>query len=355
MPWRLWNHEPWLCFLHPLAPRWKKKTTRFYRKWKNPDYPIEPLLEKWIKTGATSPFSLGPLLELGTIQMWRFIIFEHIHQSIGLGCTNHGTIFEILGQSHRDHPKFQKIDMNNSTYQPTWPYGYQPNGFTSLELTAWRLETSHREMARKGYPPAKATRGWWGDGEVFFRETKIGFTAFAKGLKHGMFETHFSLVPPYLGKNIWKIFASWHICFFNIDGNSWTISRFFNCCTFPCSKRLQGERWNNDRVDVTYIYTVYFEIWILNGPHTATKHATHQTLEVANMIFLKNPLKGFSKRSGDSVIGTNVHIWYANIPGPVLFHFAPYLASYGYTDIYCSTGYLMDAQGDLTDRRNLVK
>ena len=59
----------------------EKKTSRFYRKWKNPDYPIEPLLEKWIQKGATSPFSLGPLLELETLnifQMWRFIISEHI-------------------------------------------------------------------------------------------------------------------------------------------------------------------------------------------------------------------------------------------------------------------------------------
>ena len=226
--------------------------------------------------------------------MWRFIIFEHIHQSIGLGCTNHGTIFEILGQSHRDHPKFQKIDMNNSTYQPTWPYGYQPNGFTSLEWgghTAWNFPQGD---GKKGLSSSKGNPGvmgrWWG---IFFRETKIGFTAFAKGLKHGMFETYFSLVPPYLGKIMEDFCELTNICFFNIDGNFWRIHQFFNCCTFPCSKRLQGKKWNKDLVDVTYIYIYilyiycsYYAIWILNGPLTATKHATHQTLEVANMIFV---------------------------------------------------------------------
>ena len=61
-------------------------------------------------------------------------------------------------------------------------------------------------MARKGYPPAKAPGGDGAMVRYFFGrqgvtlQTKIGFTAFAKGLKHGMFETYSSLVSPYLGK-----------------------------------------------------------------------------------------------------------------------------------------------------------
>lgn len=106
----------------------------------------------------------------------------------------------------------------------------------------------------------------------FFRETKIGFTAFAKGLKHGMFETCFSLVPPYLGKIMEDFCELTNICFFNIDGNFWRIHQFFNCCTFPCSKRLQGKKWNKDLVDVTYIYIYYiytvhimqYEFWMVH-------------------------------------------------------------------------------------------
>ena len=192
--------------------------------------------------------------------------------------------------------------MNNSTHQPT----KRPMATSRMDSLPWsgasRLETSHREMARKGYPPAKATGGDVGDGEVFFREAG-GYFANRKWLhcvceRFETWDVWNILFPgsPLFGEEYGRFWnASWPIFVFStIDGNSGRIHQFFNCCTFPCSKRLQGERWNNDLVDVIYLYIylyiyihfLYYAIWILNGPLTATKHATHQTLEVANIIFV---------------------------------------------------------------------
>lgn len=173
----------------------QKKTSRFYRNHGR------IRLTHWTSLGEVDKnrgqFSFFPrtIIGIGDFEFNPDVAFHNLwtyDQLIGLGCTN---IWDHLG--HRDHPNFRKRDMNSWTYQPT----KRPMATSRMDSIPWsgavtRLETSHREMARKGYPPAKATRMV----RYFFGKQKLASPRLRKVWNMGCLKHTFPWFPPVWGR-----------------------------------------------------------------------------------------------------------------------------------------------------------